>query len=124
MGEHGPRAKDFNMRWIASLLADAYRVLRRGGAYLYPDDARPGYAQGRLRLLYEANPIAFLVEQAGGLAIGGVNRILDLPPKSLHARTPLIFGSTDKVERIRGYYVEEHRSAARAPLFAKRGLLR
>ena len=124
MGEQGPRAKDFNMRWIASLVADTYRVLRRGGAYLYPDDARAGYAQGRLRLLYEANPIAFLVEQAGGLAIDGVNRILDLPPKGLHARTPLIFGSTDKVERIRGYYVEEHRSAARAPLFAKRGLLR
>jgi fructose-1,6-bisphosphatase I len=99
-------------------------VLRRGGAYLYPEDARAAYAQGRLRLLPEANPIALLVEQAGGLAIDGVNRILDLPAKSLDARTPLIFGSTDKVERIRGYYVEEHRSAARAPLFGKRGLLR
>ena len=80
MGETGPRAKDFNMRWIASLVADAFRVLQRGGAYLYPDDARAGYAQGRLRLVYEANPIALLVEQAGGLAIDGVNRILDIPP--------------------------------------------
>jgi len=124
MGEPGPRAKDFNMRWIASLVADGYRIMHRGGAYLYPDDARAGYAQGRLRLLYEANPISMLVEQAGGLAIDGVNRILDLPPKTLHARTPLIFGSTDKVERIRSYFVDGHRSAARAPLFGKRGLLR
>ncbi len=124
MGETGPRAKDFNMRWIASLVADAYRVLQRGGAYLYPDDARAGYAQGRLRLVYEANPIALLVEQAGGLAIDGVNRILDIPPADLHARTPLIFGSTDKIERIRDYFVGGHRSAARAPLFGRRGLLR
>jgi fructose-1,6-bisphosphatase I len=124
MGETGPRAKNFNMRWVASLAADAYRVLRRGGSYLFPDDARPGYAQGRLRLLFEANPVAMLIEQAGGLAIDGVNRILDIPPKALEARTPLIFGSTDKVELIRSYYVEGFRSAARAPLFGKRGLLR
>ena len=124
MGETGPRAKNFNMRWVASLAADAYRVLRRGGSYLFPDDARPGYAQGRLRLLFEANPVAMLIEQAGGLAIDGVNRILDIPPKALEARTPLIFGSTDKVECIRSYYVEGFRSAARAPLFGKRGLLR
>ena len=124
MGEPGPRGKEFNMRWIASLVADAYRIMTRGGAYLYPDDARPGYAQGRLRLLYEANPIAFLVEQAGGLAIDGINRILDIPPKGLHLRTPLIFGATDKVELIRSYFIDGHRSAARAPLFGKRGLLR
>ena len=98
MGAEGPRRKDFNMRWVASMVADVYRVLLRGGVYLYPDDARPGYGKGRLHLLYEANPVALLIEQAGGLAIDGVNRILDIEFDDLHARTPLIFGSTDKVE--------------------------
>lgn len=124
MGESGPRGKDFNMRWVSSLVADAYRVLRRGGAYLYPDDARSGHARGGLHLIYEANPLALIVEQAGGMAIDGVNRILDSPPESLRAMTPLIFGSADKIERIREYFVDGHRSAARAPLFGKRGLLR
>ena len=106
MGETGPRAKDFNMRWIASLVGRRVsRVAARRRLSLSRRCAR-GYSQGRLRLLYEANPIAFLVEQAGGLAIDGVNRILDIAPQSMHARTPLIFGSTDKVERIRGYYVD------------------
>jgi fructose-1,6-bisphosphatase I len=116
--------KEYNMRWIASMVADAYRVLVRGGAYLYPDDARAGYRQGRLRLVYEANPIGFLIEQAGGMATDGVNRILDIAATDIHQRTPLIFGSTDKVERIRSYYIDGHRSASRAPLFGKRGLLR
>ncbi len=124
MGETGPRAKEFNMRWIASLVADAFRIFVRGGVYLYPEDARAGHGRGRLRLLYEANPIAFLAEQAGGLATDGVNRVLDATPTELHARTPLIFGSIDKVDRIRSYFVEGHRSASRAPLFGKRGLLR
>ena len=124
MGSEGPRAKDFNMRWIASMAADVYRVLLRGGVYLYPDDACPGYGKGRLHLLYEANPVAFLIEQAGGLAIDGVNRILDLEVNDLHARTPLIFGATDKVETAREYFLDGHRSAARAPLFGRRGLWR
>ena len=124
MGETGPRVKNFNMRWIGALAAEANRILVTGGVYLYPDDARQGYRHGRLRLVYEANPIAFLVEQAGGLAIDGVNRILDLAPESLHQRAPLIFGSTDKVERVRSYYLDGFRSAARAPLFGRRGLLR
>jgi fructose-1,6-bisphosphatase I len=124
MGESGPRVKEYNMRWIASMAADAYRVLIRGGCYLYPDDARTGYREGRLRLIYEANPVAFLIEQAGGMATDGVNRILDIAPSEIHQRTPLIFGSADKVERIRGYYTDGHRSASRAPLFGKRGLLR
>ena len=124
MGESGPRVKEYNMRWIASMVADAYRVLVRGGCYLYPDDERTQYRFGRLRLVYEANPIAFLIEQAGGMATDGVNRILDIPPNAVHQRTPLVFGSTDKVERIRGYYIDGYRSASRAPLFAKRGLLR
>ena len=124
MGAEGPRRTDFNMRWVASMVADVYRVLVRGGIYLYPDDARPGYAKGRLHLLYEANPVAFLIEQAGGLAIDGVNRILDLDLTDLHARTPLIFGATDKVEVARGYFLDGHRSAARSPLFGRRGLWR
>ena len=124
MGAEGPRGKDFNMRWVASMVADVYRVLVRGGVYLYPDDARPGYQKGRLHLLYEANPIALLIEQAGGLAIDGVNRILDIGFDDVHARTPLIFGSTEKVEMARGYFLDGHRSAARAPLFGRRGLWR
>ena len=122
-GDEGPSRRNFNMRWVGSVVADVYRILFRGGVYLYPQDAREGYEQGRLRLLYEANPIALLIEQAGGAAIDGFNRILDVAPQSLHARTPLIFGSKDKVERIAGYYSESG-GAYEAPLFAKRGLLR
>jgi fructose-1,6-bisphosphatase I/sedoheptulose-1,7-bisphosphatase len=123
-GKSGPRGQDFNMRWVASMVADVKRVLVRGGVYLYPDDARPGYGKGRLHLLYEANPVAFIIEQAGGLAIDGVNRIMDIEYDDVHARTPLIFGSTEKVEIIRTYFLDGHRSAARAPLFGKRGLWR
>ncbi len=122
-GEEGPRGRNFNMRWVASTVADVYRILARGGVYLYPEDSRKGYEHGRLRLLYEASPVAFLVEQAGGAAIDGFHRILDIKPASIHARTPLIFGSKDKVERI-GLYYSEGSAANRAPLFAKRGLLR
>ncbi len=124
MGIEGPRRKDFNMRWVGAMIADVYRVLIRGGIYLYPDDARPGYGKGRLHLLYEANPVAFLIEQAGGMAIDGLNRILDIPFDDVHARTPLIFGATDKVEIARRYFLDGHRSAARAPLFGWRGLWR
>jgi fructose-1,6-bisphosphatase I len=123
-GAEGPRGKDFNMRWIASLVADAFRILRRGGIYLYPADARKGYRQGRLRLVYEANPIAFLVEQSGGAATDGQHRILDLVPEHLHMRTPLVFGSRDKVDRVAGHFSSPHHSTDRAPLFGRRGLLR
>lgn len=99
-GKSGPRAADSNMRWIGSLVADCQRILMRGGVFLYPSDGRPAYASGRLRLLYEANPIAFLVEQAGGKAIDGERRILDLIPRSPHQRCPLIFGSRDEVDLI------------------------
>ena len=105
-GDEGPRERNFNMRWVGSVAADVYRILVRGGVYLYPEDSREGYGQGRLRLLYEANPIALLIEQAGGAAIDGFRRILDVTPTSLHMRTPLIFGSKDKVERVARYYAE------------------
>jgi fructose-1,6-bisphosphatase I len=123
-GADGPRGKDFNMRWIASLVADAFRILRRGGIYLYPSDARKGYRNGRLRLVYEANPIAFLTEQSGGAATDGQHRILERVPTHLHERTPLVFGSRDKVERVACHYAMPDHMADRAPLFAQRGLLR
>lgn len=123
-GEEGPRAGNFNMRWIASLVAEVYRILTRGGVFLYPRDERKGYQYGRLRLVYEANPIAFLVEHAGGLATDGEFRILDKKPHDLHQRTPLVFGSDDKVELIERYHTAPSHIADRSPLFAKRGLLR
>lgn len=123
-GATGPRCKDFNMRWVASMVAEAYRIMARGGIYLYPRDERKGYENGRLRLVYEANPMALIFEQAGGAATDGVNRILDLLPTSLHQRVPLVFGSADKVERVVRYHLDapdRHRSQ---PLFAERGLFR
>jgi fructose-1,6-bisphosphatase I len=99
-GASGPRRKNFNMRWTASLVAEAYRILMQGGVFLYPSDAREGYKEGRLRLLYEAHPIALIVEQAGGAASTGRERILDLVPKMIHQRVPLIMGSRLEVLRI------------------------
>lgn len=123
-GQDGPRQRNFNMRWVASMVADAYRILMRGGVYLYPGDARKGYERGRLRHLYEANPIALIMEQAGGMATDGLRRMLDIPPKGLHERIPLIFGSSDKVLRIRRYHVDETAENDTSPLFGQRGLLR
>jgi fructose-1,6-bisphosphatase I len=99
-GKTGPRGKNFNMRWAGSLVADAFRIFRRGGIFLYPSDQRDNYEKGRLRLVYEAHPIAFLVEQAGGLAYDGQVRILEITPDELHQRVPLIFGSSDEVDLI------------------------
>jgi fructose-1,6-bisphosphatase I len=112
------------MRWIASLVAEAYRILIRGGVFLYPRDARKGYGNGRLRLVYEANPIAMLVEQAGGAATNGMHRILDLVPKELHQRTPLVFGSAKEVDSIARYHSDPSAIGTRNPLFGNRGLLR
>ncbi len=123
-GTSGPREKDFNMRWIASLVADTYRIMIRGGVYLYPADTRRGYGSGRLRLVYEANPIAMLVEQAGGVATDGVNRILDIVPSGLHQRTPLVFGARREVEMIARYTLEPSAIGNRHPLFGTRGLFR
>jgi fructose-1,6-bisphosphatase I len=92
------------MRWAGSLVADGYRIFSRGGIFLYPADSRKGYEQGRLRLLYEASPIAFLAEQAGGAATDGERPILDIVPQRPHERVPLVMGSADKVERVRRYH--------------------
>jgi fructose-1,6-bisphosphatase I len=123
-GTEGPRERDFNMRWVASLVAEAYRVLVRSGVFLYPGDKRKGYGDGRIRLVYEANPIAFIIEQAGGAATDTVNRILELTPKSMHQRVPLIFGSSREVARIGRYHTEPSNIGERAPLFSNRGLFR
>jgi len=123
-GQEGSREKRFNMRWVASLVAECYRIMMRGGVFLYPGDTRKGYSHGRLRLVYEANPIAFLVEQAGGGATDTAERILDIQPHNIHQRVPLVFGSRDEVNLIRRYHTEESAVAHRAPLFGKRGLFR
>jgi len=101
-GKDGPRGKDFNMRWVASMVADVFRVLSRGGIFMYPRDAKN--KDGRLRLMYEANPMSFIVEQAGGAATDGTTRILDLQPKGLHQRCAVILGSKNEVERATSYH--------------------
>lgn len=121
-GAEGPRGENFNMRWIASMVAEAHRILVRGGVYLYPGDARQGYRNGRLRLLYEANPIAFLIEQAAGGASTGHERILDRMPRLLHERVPLVFGAREEVERIERYELGDAPKGETSPLFARRGL--
>ena len=103
-GESGPRKKNFGMRWVGSLVADASRIFNRGGIFLYPSDMREKYKNGRLRLTYEANPIAFLVEQANGEATDGHNNILNLEVKELHQRSPLIFGSKEEVLEFKKTY--------------------
>lgn len=120
-GAEGPAGKNFNMRWVASLVAETHRILTRGGVFLYPGDRRPSYGQGRLRLLYECGPIAHLVEGAGGLATDGVTPILDKLPTTLHGRTPFVFGSANKVMRVATYHGLE---SSDAPLFGTRGLFR
>lgn len=101
-GKDGPRTKNFNMRWAGSLVADSWRILRRGGIFLYPEDSRTGYENGRLRLVYEANPVSFLIEQAGGQATDGQQSILDIQPEHLHQRVSLIFGSSQEVQQYKG----------------------
>ncbi|MFC7476437.1 class 1 fructose-bisphosphatase [Dankookia sp. GCM10030260] len=123
-GSDGPRGVDYNTRWLGCVAADAYRVLLRGGIYLYPGDARPGYGRGRLRLVYEANPIAFLMQQAGGTATDGFVPILGIAPHTLHQRVPLIFGSCDKVARVVALHLDGVPAAGQRPLFGARGLFR
>ncbi|MEY2772320.1 MAG: hypothetical protein RIQ38_2739 [Pseudomonadota bacterium] len=103
-GKDGPRGKDFNMRWIASMVADVHRILTRGGVFMYPWDQREPNKPGKLRLMYEANPMGWLVEQAGGAATNGQQRILDLQPSQLHERVSVILGSRHEVERVTAYH--------------------
>ena len=121
-GADGPRGKNFNMRWVASLVAETHRIFSRSGVFLYPADRRPGYDKGRLRLLYEAFPIALLAEQAGGAATDGIEPILDKVPGELHQRTPLVFGSAEKVRRIACYHIDPALVRDLPPLFRERGL--
>jgi len=126
-GKTGERGRDFNMRWIASLVAEVHRILVRGGVFMYPKDTKDPTKPGRLRLLYEANPIGFLVEQAGGAASTGRMRIMEILPDSLHQRVPVILGSRNEVERIVRYHVEHDRGFDRrysSPLFNERSLFR
>ncbi len=123
-GKTGPRAKDFNMRWIASMVAEAHRILMRGGVFLYPRDTKDLSKPGRLRLLYEANPIGMIMEQAGGRASTGREPMLQVMPTSLHQRIGLVFGSRCEVERIERYHAEPAVSEREAPLFAERSLFR
>ncbi|MDP4034439.1 MAG: class 1 fructose-bisphosphatase [Pseudorhodobacter sp.] len=121
-GAEGPRGQNFNMRWVASLVAETHRILTRGGVFLYPSDDREGYHEGRLRYLYECAPIAFVITQAGGGATDGADPILPHVPAHLHARTPFIFGSAEKVARIAAYH--DLPDTETSALFGNRGLFR
>lgn len=113
-GRDGLKAKNFNMRWIAALVAEVYRILVRGGLFLYPGDARAGYGDGRLRLVYEAHPMAFIVEQAGGAASTGRQRILDVAPTAIHQRIPLIMGAKNEVACIEALHRDADGLSAQA----------
>ena len=124
-GKTGVRGKDFNMRWIASMVAEAHRILMRGGVFLYPRDTKDSSKPGRLRLLYEANPVGMIMEQAGGRASTGEVPMLGVQPTSLHQRIGLVFGSKNEVERIERYHAEPAKDVdIDNPLFAKRSLFR
>jgi len=123
-GKSGPRGKDFNMRWIASLVAEAHRILMRGGVFLYPRDEREQGRSGRLRLLYEANPIGMVIEQAGGRASTGYGPVLDVEPTGLHQKSGFVFGARHEVERIEQYHRDHNHKPYDAPLFGTRGLFR
>ena len=105
-GKEGVRGKDFNMRWIASMVADVHRILTRGGVFMYPWDKREPHKAGKLRLMYEANPMSWLIEQAGGASTNGRERILSIQPKQLHERVSVILGSKNEVERVTRYHLE------------------
>ena len=123
-GKTGPRGKDFNTRWIASMVAEAHRILMRGGVFMYPRDTKDAGKPGRLRLLYEANPVGMIMEQAGGRASTGERPVLGVQPVSLHQRIGLVFGSRNEVERIERYHAEPIQVESNNPLFAVRSLFR
>jgi fructose-1,6-bisphosphatase I len=105
-GKTGPRGKDFNMRWVASMVAEVHRILTRGGVFMYPKDTKDPGKGGKLRLMYEANPMSFIVEQAGGASTTGRQRILDMKPEEVHQRVPVILGSKNEVDLISKYHAE------------------
>jgi fructose-1,6-bisphosphatase I / sedoheptulose-1,7-bisphosphatase len=124
-GRGGPRGRDFNMRWIASLVAEVHRILMRGGLFMYPRDTKDTGRQGRLRLLYEANPMAMILEQAGGASSTGRCRSLDIVPTELHQRVPVVLGSRSEVQRIERYHLEHEQGLDlpfTSPLFNERSL--
>jgi fructose-1,6-bisphosphatase I/sedoheptulose-1,7-bisphosphatase len=126
-GKTGPRGKDFNTRWIASMVAEAHRILMRGGVFMYPRDTKDKTKPGRLRLLYEANPIGFVMEQAGGRASNGRSPVLEVQPEKLHQRIGLVFGSKNEVDRIERYHREYDEGTDQpyvSPLFNERSLYR
>jgi D-fructose 1,6-bisphosphatase (EC 3.1.3.11) len=126
-GKTGPRQRDFNMRWIASMVADVHRIMMRGGVFMYPRDTKDPSKPGRLRLMYEGNPISMVIEQAGGVASTGRGRILDTQPESLHQRIPVVIGSRAEVERIERYHREFEAGEDKpydSPLFSDRSLFR
>jgi len=123
-GQQGPRGRDFNMRWIASLVAETHRILMRGGVFMYPRDRKDLSRNGRLRLLYEANPIGFLIEQAGGRASTGSEPILGVQPQAAHQRIGFVFGARNEVERIERYHRDHNDFEFDAPLFGTRGLFK
>jgi fructose-1,6-bisphosphatase I / sedoheptulose-1,7-bisphosphatase len=123
-GKTGPRGKDFNMRWIASMVAEAHRILMRGGVFMYPRDSKDASKPGRLRLLYEANPMGMIMEQAGGRASTGSVPMLKVLPTSLHQRIGLVFGSKNEVERIEQYHHDPRTQDSANPLFSERSLFR
>ncbi len=105
-GETGPRAKNYNMRWVAAMVAEVHRILQRGGIFMYPRDNRDPKKAGKLRLLYEANPMAFLMENAGGRATNGHMRILDIEPESVHQRVAVFLGASEEVDTVTGYHAQ------------------
>ncbi len=120
-GTDGPRAVEFNMRWIGCMVAEVHRLVTQGGVYLYPRDARVPRRAGRLRLLYEAAPMAYIVERAGGMAVTGTQPLLDVVPDTLHQTVPVILGARGEVERIVAYHAEPHENL-HWPLFKERSL--
>lgn len=103
-GKEGPLGKNYNMRWVAAMVADVHRILTRGGVFMYPRDSREPDKPGKLRLMYEANPMSFIIEQAGGVSTNGYQRILDIQPASLHQRVAVFLGSREEVERVTAYH--------------------
>jgi fructose-1,6-bisphosphatase len=126
-GAAGPRGVDFNMRWIAAMVAEVHRIMIRGGLFMYPRDTRNPVRPGRLRLMYEANPMAMIVEQAGGAASTGRQRMLEVMPTDIHQRIPVILGSREEVERLVAYHAEHDQGLEpvfETPLFNVRSLFR